>query len=82
MDNFPIKPEMPSLPRVDALSGIYQYSKLATPDSFRLIVLQPSEQELGASLNCSIIHSTLEHYANEILDNYTALSYVWGDLKS
>ncbi|KAH6689931.1 heterokaryon incompatibility protein-domain-containing protein [Leptodontidium sp. MPI-SDFR-AT-0119] len=56
----------------------YQYQKLTEPDAIRLILLLPSD-DLQSPLVCELISTTLSHYQNELLDHYTALSYVWGD---
>ncbi|KAK1841306.1 ankyrin and het domain-containing protein [Colletotrichum chrysophilum] len=53
----------------------YQYEPLS-PDSIRLLVLQPSayDTELRGSLLCT----TLAEADYDLIDPYTALSYVWG----
>jgi hypothetical protein len=56
----------------------YHYTKLTNPDSFRLILLEPSPT-LTAPLQCSLLFSTLLDYDEDIIDYYTALSYVWGN---
>jgi Heterokaryon incompatibility protein (HET) len=56
----------------------YHYTKLTNPDSFRLILLQPSPT-LTAPLKCSLLISTLLEYDEDVIDHYTALSYVWGN---
>jgi hypothetical protein len=56
----------------------YHYTKLTNPDSFHLILLEPSPA-LTAPLQCSLLISTLLEYDEEVIDHYTALSYVWGD---
>ena len=56
----------------------YQYQKLTEPDAIRLILLQPSE-DLEAPLSCSLLHTSLSECHNNLIDKYTALSYVWGD---
>jgi hypothetical protein len=43
-----------------------------------LILLEPSPT-LTAPLQCSLLISTLLEYDEDIIDHYTALSYVWGD---
>lgn len=59
----------------------YKYSSLEDDDSFRLILLQPALAS-HEELQCSLIHTTLEDCSNDIIDHYTALSYVWGDPKN
>jgi hypothetical protein len=56
----------------------FEYDALMEEDAFRLIFLQPS-QDGSAPIQCSIKHSTLSRYENELQNHYTALSYVWGD---
>ncbi|KAJ8071690.1 hypothetical protein OCU04_002007 [Sclerotinia nivalis] len=56
----------------------YKYSPLLEPDAIRVIIIQPSSL-ISSPLSCSLIHSTLFHYNESLLDYYTALSYVWGD---
>ncbi|KAE9370877.1 HET-domain-containing protein [Stipitochalara longipes BDJ] len=56
----------------------YQYQKLTEPDAIRLISLQPSG-DLDSPLHCTLLHTTLAKCHNNLLDKYTALSYVWGD---
>ncbi|KAF5501972.1 Heterokaryon incompatibility protein 6, OR allele [Colletotrichum aenigma] len=54
----------------------YQYEPLLSPDSIRLLVLQPSayDTELRGSLLCT----TLAEADYDLIEPYTALSYVWG----
>jgi hypothetical protein len=56
----------------------YHYTKLINPDSFRLVLLEPSAT-LTAPLQCSLFISTFLEYDLDIIDRYTALSYVWGN---
>jgi len=56
----------------------YQYEKLTEPDALRLVLLRPS-RELQNPLECYLISTTLSNCENDLLDHYTALSYVWGD---
>jgi hypothetical protein len=56
----------------------YKYRPLIEPDSFRLILLKPTLSP-AAQVECSLLHSTLSICDREIIDHYTALSYVWGD---
>jgi hypothetical protein len=57
---------------------LYHYTKLTNPDSFRLILLEPSLTPT-APLQCGLLISTLLEYDEDIIDHYTALSYVWGN---
>jgi hypothetical protein len=56
----------------------FRYGSLTETDSFRLILLQPSSSH-GAALHCTLLHTTLSQCDRDIIDHYTALSYVWGD---
>jgi hypothetical protein len=57
----------------------FTYKPLTTADSIRLLLLQPGPP--GHDLHCRLIHTTLVECYNDIYDQYTALSYVWGDPK-
>jgi len=57
----------------------YQYSALIEPDSIRLVVLYPS-RDSESGIECDIIHTRLSATKNNG-NGYTALSYVWGDIK-
>ena len=56
----------------------YHYTKLTNSDAFRLLLLQPSPV-LASPLQCKLLSSTLLEYDEDIINHYTALSYVWGD---
>lgn len=58
----------------------YQYQPLLEDDAIRLLVLQPSE-DLEAKVECSLVHTKLSECADDVVDHYTALSYVWGDAR-
>jgi hypothetical protein len=58
----------------------YLYTKLAEPDYFRLILLQPSPR-LTAPRQLTIVTATLSQYEDDIVDHYVAVSYVWGNQK-
>ncbi|KAH8782266.1 heterokaryon incompatibility protein-domain-containing protein, partial [Hyaloscypha sp. PMI_1271] len=55
----------------------FPYRPLDELNSIRLIRLHPASSS-QAEVKCSLIHSTLKIYG-DIYDDYTALSYVWGD---
>ena len=55
----------------------YQYRPLISADEIRLLLLQPGAP--GSDIHCSLIHTTLQECHDDIYENYTALSYVWGD---
>lgn len=56
----------------------YVYQKLHVPDAVRLILLNPSP-DLNSPLEGSLFPTTLSNCQNDLIENYTALSYVWGD---
>ncbi|PVH83202.1 HET-domain-containing protein [Cadophora sp. DSE1049] len=56
----------------------FKYQSLAEGDSFRLLLLQPSPSH-DSALHCHVLHTTLSQCDRDIIDQYTALSYVWGD---
>ena len=56
----------------------FQYESLPEPDSIRFLILEPSPDH-SSPIQCSLIHTTLAICKNDIIDHYTALSYVWGD---
>ncbi|EPE32048.1 hypothetical protein GLAREA_12130 [Glarea lozoyensis ATCC 20868] len=55
----------------------YKYECLKSDDAIRLLILQPSE-DLESEIHCSLITTTLTECEDDIIDGYTALSYVWG----
>lgn len=59
-------------------SSTFNYSLLPEPDSFRIILLQPSSSR-DTPLQCTLLHTTLSQCDRDIIDHYTALSYVWGN---
>jgi hypothetical protein len=61
-----------------AIMSNYQYQKLTVSDAIRLILLQPST-DLDSPLVCTLLHTSLTRCHNNLIDKYTALSYVWGD---
>lgn len=56
----------------------FKYRPLNEPDSIRLILLKPFSSD-AAQVECSLLHTTLSICDRDIIDHYTALSYVWGD---
>ncbi|KAK0105493.1 hypothetical protein ONS95_004145 [Cadophora gregata] len=55
----------------------YQYRPILENDGIRLLELEP-DPELNARIKCSLIHTTLHEYDHDLINHYTALSYVWG----
>ncbi|KAH7350721.1 heterokaryon incompatibility protein-domain-containing protein, partial [Rhexocercosporidium sp. MPI-PUGE-AT-0058] len=58
----------------------YQYDQLTEPGALRLIILQP-DRDLVAAIRCSLVSTTLQTCHDDLVDKYTALSYVWGDAR-
>ncbi|TDZ24505.1 hypothetical protein Cob_v002428 [Colletotrichum orbiculare MAFF 240422] len=56
----------------------YQYEPLSSSDSFRLLLLQPSGSR-DAELRGSLLNTKLSDCDFDLIDPYTALSYVWGN---
>ncbi|KAF6520657.1 hypothetical protein HZS61_014915 [Fusarium oxysporum f. sp. conglutinans] len=58
--------------------NMFQYRPLEHLDSFRLLHLEPSLNH-SADLKGSLHHATLSDCDYDLIEPYTALSYVWGD---
>jgi hypothetical protein len=58
----------------------FQYPERISVGQFRLILLQPC-QDVSAPLEVKLVTKTLIEYHYSIVNHYTALSYVWGDVK-
>ena len=56
----------------------FKYKAINEHDAIRLILLQPAA-DISARLECSIEHVNLSQYNEDLINHYTALSYVWGD---
>jgi hypothetical protein len=56
----------------------FEYRPLVKSDAIRVLVVHP-DQNASAQLECSLEHTTLSRYKEELADHYTALSYAWGD---
>ncbi|KAF5542050.1 ankyrin het domain-containing protein [Fusarium mexicanum] len=59
-------------------SNVFHYKPLGNRDSFRLLHLEPSLDH-SADLMGSLHHATLSDCDYDLIEPYTALSYVWGD---
>jgi hypothetical protein len=57
----------------------FVYEPLNYEDSIRLLLLEPPTLEDPGMVRGRLEHTTLTHYEHEIIEPYTALSYVWGD---
>lgn len=55
----------------------YPYRPLTEPDSIRLLCLQPTS--FGTCVSARLVHTSFSECDFDIIDSYTALSYVWGD---
>ena len=66
--------EPKSLPRAP-----FSYKSLSQKDSIRLLLVQPALSD-DTIIRCSLIHTTLSECKYEILENYIALSYTWGNM--
>lgn len=54
------------------------YDAITEPGTIRLIRIEPSP-DLDAELRCRLLHKTLDDCSDDIVEPYTALSYIWGD---
>lgn len=57
----------------------YQYHSLTENDGIRLFELQPATTR-SAMATGLLLHTTLTECCEEVIDHFTALSYVWGDI--
>ncbi|PMD67166.1 HET-domain-containing protein [Hyaloscypha bicolor E] len=57
--------------------SVFPYKQLEEADSIRLIHLHPASSR-EVEVKCELIHTTLR-ICEDIYDQYTAVSYVWGD---
>ena len=57
---------------------VFSYQPLIKSDAIRLILLHPAPI-VSTELECSIEHATLSQYGQDLINHYTALSYVWGE---
>ncbi|PVH88068.1 hypothetical protein DL98DRAFT_226057 [Cadophora sp. DSE1049] len=55
----------------------FRYEPLLGHDSIRLLLLSPSRDD-SAEIQCNLTQSTLRDCKEDLIDQYTALSYVWG----
>lgn len=58
--------------------GTFRYQNLSSPNAIRLLILEPSKDQ-DEELRGTLTHTTLEDCDHELIEAYTALSYVWGD---
>jgi len=56
----------------------FPYQPLVEDDGIRLVLLQPPSADKSDELRCTLYHTTLSRCDDDIIDHYTALSYVWG----
>ena len=63
----------------------FRHEALTDGEGIRLLLLQPrsssgtSTSRTEHSVRCDIVHTRLSYYENDLVDTFTALSYVWGD---
>ncbi|WQF81097.1 Putative heterokaryon incompatibility [Colletotrichum destructivum] len=62
---------------MSAYQSQHGYEPLSSPDAFRLLLLEPSVSRT-AQLKGSLLNTTLAACDYDLIDPYTALSYVWG----
>ncbi|KAJ0161477.1 Heterokaryon incompatibility protein 6, OR allele [Colletotrichum tanaceti] len=62
---------------MSAYQSQHRYEPLSSPDAFRLLLLEPSVSRT-AQLRGSLLNTTLAACDYDLIDPYTALSYVWG----
>ncbi|KZL83397.1 het domain-containing protein [Colletotrichum incanum] len=62
---------------MSAYQSQHGYEPLSSPDAFRLLLLEPSASRT-AELRGSLLNTTLAACDYDLIDPYTALSYVWG----
>ncbi|KFA76587.1 hypothetical protein S40288_09308 [Stachybotrys chartarum IBT 40288] len=58
--------------------GGYCYKKLVEADSIRLLHLEAANNR-EAPLRGQLVHTTLSEIDRDLIESFTALSYVWGD---
>lgn len=58
------------------MAAMYKYQKLTELDAIRLIVLEPATS-LDDPLHCDLRTTSLSQCRNDLIEKYTALSYVW-----
>lgn len=56
----------------------FAYQPLTAPDAIRLVVLDPAKDDRTPLLG-TLLHTTLSDCDYELVEPYTALSYVWGN---
>ena len=64
----------------------FKYKNITEEDGIRLILLQPRRVQRNSTttpedtlIQCNLIYTTLSKYDDDLIDQHTALSYVWGD---
>jgi hypothetical protein len=56
----------------------FSYAPLVKRDAFRLLLLEPAH-DLSSPIKCTLQRYMLSKYIYDLIDQYTALPYVWGD---
>ncbi|EPE31133.1 hypothetical protein GLAREA_04100 [Glarea lozoyensis ATCC 20868] len=57
----------------------FSYKPLESPDSIRLLLLEAPSDDHAEIITGHIQHTTLTQCERDLIEPYTALSYVWGD---
>lgn len=65
------------MPTIQYSGELFSFQPLTKKDGIRLAILHPASSDKEA-IHCSLINTTLTECDNDIIDHYTALSYVWG----
>ena len=66
----------------------HKYSRFAENDEIRLLLFRKRQETTNdvtfddSILFCQLVHKRLSTLSYDLSDNYTALSYVWGDLSA
>ena len=60
-----------------ATDNLYPYKELTDPGALRLLILQPAAST-SEKLKCSLIHTTFDECGSDVVNQYTARSYVRG----
>ncbi|CAG8978448.1 hypothetical protein HYALB_00013275 [Hymenoscyphus albidus] len=65
------------MPTIQYSGEVFSFQPITKKYGIRLAILHPAPSDKEA-IHCSLIHTTLSECDNDIIDHYTALSYVWG----
>lgn len=65
------------MPTIQYSGELFSFQPITKKDGIRLAILHPASSDKEA-IHCSLINTTLTECDKDIIDHYTALSYVWG----